>query len=117
VSRSLDCTIAAVTRSCYRNGVQGSYNFTLAGVRNAEQHGVSLGEIWEVINSDGLLYSPVGGNRTVIFGATSAGRHLAVLVEEDEFEDDTYDIVAVREMVDREVSELRKLRGGGDEQQ
>lgn len=95
--------------------MQGSYNFTLAGVRNAAQHDVSLGEIWQVIGSDGLLYSAVGGNRTVIYGPTPAGRYLAILVEEDDFEDDTWDIVAVRDMTHEEISDLRKLRGGGDE--
>ena len=93
----------------------GNYNFTRAGLRNAEEHGITPAEVWEVVGAEGVLYTPVGENRTVVFGATAAGRYLAVLVEEDQYEDDTWDIVASRDMADEEISALRRLMGGGDE--
>jgi uncharacterized DUF497 family protein len=87
----------------------------MAGLRNAQQHGITAAEVWQVIGSDGRVFAPAGDARTVVYGLTEAGRYLAVLVEEDAFEDDTWDVVAARELAPAEVSELRRLRGGGDE--
>lgn len=95
--------------------MRGSYNLTLAGFRHAEQHGITPEEVWEVLGSERRLYSPVDRHQTVIYGATAAGRFLALLVREDDFEDDVWDIVAARDMTEREISELRRLRGGDHE--
>jgi hypothetical protein len=95
--------------------VQGQYNFTRAGLRNVEQRGITPVEVWEVIESGQRLFTPVGGTQKVIYGRTAHGRYLAVLVEEDEFEDDVWDVLAARELSDREIRQLRGVHGGGDD--
>jgi uncharacterized DUF497 family protein len=92
--------------------VRGSYNFTRAGIANAEQHGITTLEVWEVLDSDRRLFSRVRERSIIVLGATEAGRHLLVLVSEAADEPDVWDIVAAREMSQQEISQYRRARGG-----
>ena len=92
--------------------MRGSYNFTRAGIANAAQHGITIVEVWEVLDSDNRLFSRIGDRSMIVLGSTSAGRHLVVLVSEAELEPDTWDVVAVREMSQQEFSQYRRARGG-----
>ncbi|HET9657501.1 MAG TPA: hypothetical protein VFP72_19270 [Kineosporiaceae bacterium] len=92
--------------------MRGSYNFTRAGIANAEQHGITALEVWEVLDSDRRLFSRVGERSMIVLGATEAARHLLVLVSESADEPDVWDIVAAREMSQQEISQYWRARGG-----
>jgi uncharacterized DUF497 family protein len=93
--------------------VQGEYNITTAGFRNAQQHGITPLEIFEVLDCDVRLFRRVGDQSMVVAGPTNAGRHLVILVTEADLEPDVWDIVAAREMSDQEITSYRKAREGG----
>lgn len=92
--------------------MRGSYNFTRAGIANASQHGITTLEVWEVLDSDRRLFSRIGERSMIVLGATGTGRYLVVLVSEADLEPDVWDIVAVREMSQQEISQFRRARGG-----
>ena len=110
-SRLTPC-LAVVSRPCYGELVRGSYNFTRAGLANADQHGITTLEVWEVLDSDRRLFSRIGDRSMIILGATEAGRHLVVLVAEADLEPDVWDITAARDMSQQEISQFRRARGG-----
>ena len=93
--------------------MQGEYNITTAGFRNAQQHGITPREIFEVLDCDVRLFRRVGDQSMVIAGPTDTGRHLVILVTEADLEPDVWDIVAAREMSDPEITSYRKAREGG----
>lgn len=90
--------------------MKGNYNFTLAGLRNAEQHGITPAEVWQVLQADRRVIRTFGENSRVIVGATDVGRYIAVMIQEDPNDDeDTWDIVAARDLPDRDVPEYERL--------
>jgi len=94
----------------YPGQVKGNYNFTLAGLRNAEQHGITPAEVWQVLQADRRVIRSVGENSRVIVSSTDAGRYIAVMVQEDPLDDeDTWDIVAARDLPDKDVPEYERL--------
>jgi hypothetical protein len=90
--------------------VKGNYNFTRAGLRNAQQRGITPAGVWQVMQSDRRVVRTVGENSRVVIAATEAGRFLAVLIQEDpNDEDDTWDIVAARELPTQDVPTYDRL--------
>jgi uncharacterized DUF497 family protein len=77
--------------------MRGSYNLTGAGLRNAQQHGVTAAEIWQVVRSPRHLSCRLGADRAVIYGATRHQRQLIMLLRADAHEDDVWDVVSARE--------------------
>jgi uncharacterized DUF497 family protein len=94
--------------------VRGDYNFTGAGLRNADQRGITPAEVFEIIDSTARLFSRAGDQSMLILGVTTSGRHIVILGTEADLEPDVWDIVAARVMTDRETSNYRKVRGGND---
>ena len=94
--------------------MRGEYNVTGAGLRNAAQYGITPAELFEVIDSDTRLFSRVGEQSMLVLGVTEAGRHLVILVTESDLEPDVWDLVAAREMSEREITGYQKIRGGND---
>jgi uncharacterized DUF497 family protein len=94
--------------------VQGEYNLTTPGLRNATQHGISAAEIFEVIDSDTRLFSRAGDQSMLILGTTDAGRYVVILANDTDPEPDLWDVVAAREMREAEIAAYRKVQGGSD---
>lgn len=93
--------------------VRGNYNFTRAGLRNAEQHGITPKEVWEMLSSTKRLFRAVEGDdhARVIIGATDAGRYIVVMVQEDpNDEPGSWDVVAVRELPEAQVAVYEQIR-------
>jgi len=92
--------------------VKGGYNFTTAGLRNAEQHGITVNEVWQMLGSTQRLFRVVEGDdhSRVIIGVTNAGRYLVVMVREDrDDEPDSWDIVAARELPEAQVAAYEQV--------
>lgn len=103
-------SITTVLPWWYRAGVKGNYNFTLAGLRNAEQHGITPAEVWQVLQADRRVIRTFGENSRVIVGVTDVGRYIAVMVQEDPNDDeDTWDVVAARDLPDKDVPGYERL--------
>lgn len=92
-------------------GVKGNFNFTLDGLRIAQLHGITAGEVWQVLNAERRVVRVVGERSRVIVAATVAGRYLVVMVQEDPIddEDDTWDVVAARELPAEDVPAYERL--------
>ena len=91
-------------------GVMGEINLTRAGLINAAQYGITPGELWEVIDSHDRVITTVGEESRLIVGFTSTGRGLAVLVQESHPEDDVWDVVAARDLTDREATQVETVQ-------
>jgi hypothetical protein len=93
--------------------VQGTYNFTRAGLHNAEQHGIAPPGVWQMLSSTKRLFWAVEGDdrSRVIIGVTDAGRYLVVIVEEDpNDEPDSWDVVAARELPEAVYEQILRRR-------
>jgi hypothetical protein len=94
--------------------VRGSYNLTRALLKNAADHGVEPGEVWEVISSERRLFVEVAEGRRLVVGQTLAGRWLGLLAEEVLDEGvGVWDITAARELREAEIESALKVLGGG----
>ena len=92
--------------------MKGDYNFTRAGLRNAEEHGITPYEVWQMLSSDRRVFRAVEGDdhSRVIIGATDAGRYIVVLVQEDpNDEPDSWDIVAARSLPAEQAAVYERL--------
>jgi hypothetical protein len=70
--------------------------------------------VWQVLTGSRRLARAVGQSSRVVIGATERGRFLVVLVQEDPHdEDDSWDIVAARDLPEEQVEAYRRLIGGG----
>jgi hypothetical protein len=94
--------------------VRGSYHFTRAGIVNCQQHEITPEEVWEVVNSGERVFLPVGIQSRLVAGQTRAGRWIGFLARESAEEPDMWDIVAVRELGDPEIENVRQMRGDRD---
>ena len=91
--------------------MKGTFNFTLDGLRIADLHGITAAEVWQVLHAEQRVIRAVGELSRVIVAATAAGRYLAVMVQEDpiDAEDETWDIVAARELPAADVPTYERM--------
>jgi hypothetical protein len=93
----------------YSGEVGSLYRLTLPGVENALEHGVTPRELWRVLESDGRLFVPVGARSRFVVGQLESSRWIGFLAQEVDGEDDVWEIVAARELDEREVDQVRRL--------
>jgi hypothetical protein len=92
--------------------VKGSYNFTRAGLLNADDHGITPDEVWQMLNSASRVFRSLDGDdrSRVVIGVTEAGRYIVVLVREDLDDDlESWDIVAARDLPEGQVPRYEEL--------
>ena len=87
------------------------YSFTAEGLANLTVYGIGPDEVWVALHGRRRLSRPLGEDGAAIFGVTSAGRHLMVLVVESTSEDNDWDIVAAREMSTEEIEVFDRYTG------
>jgi len=99
-----------VPRRWYRSRVKGSYTFTLEGLRNAEYHGITAAEVWQVLNAERRVIRQLGERSRVVVAMTAGGRCLVVMVQEEPQDDeDGWDVVAAREVPLQDVPGYERL--------
>jgi hypothetical protein len=92
--------------------VGNRYSFTSEGLANLKVYGVGPDEVWVALHGRRRLSRPLGDDAAAIFGVTSTGRYLMVLVVESTSEDNDWDIVAAREMSTEEIEVFDRYAGG-----
>ena len=94
--------------------MRSSYRLTLHGADNAMEHGVTLLDLWQLLESDGRLFVPVGERSRFVVGRLPSGRWIGFLAQEAEDCDDVCDIIASREPYEQEIGQVRRARGDRD---
>jgi hypothetical protein len=113
---------SAVTHTAYFNChtqlypglVRSIYRLTLQGADNAMEHGVTPRDLWQIIESTGRLFVPVGEQSRFVVGQLESGRWIGFLAQEADAEDDVWEIVAARELDEQEIKQVRRARGDRD---
>jgi hypothetical protein len=91
--------------------VGNRYSFTADGLANLTVCGIGPDEVWVALHGRRRLSRPLGEDGAAIFGVTSTGRYLMVLVVESASEDNDWDVVAAREMSDEEIEVFNRYTG------
>jgi protein-L-isoaspartate O-methyltransferase len=78
------------------------------------EHGITPRELWELLDSDGRLFVPVGERSRFVVGQLGSGRWIGFLAQEAEDQDEVWDIVAARQLDQQEISQVRRARGDRD---
>jgi hypothetical protein len=94
--------------------VRSGYRLTLWGAENALQHDMTPRDLWQVLESDGRLFVPVGERSRFVVGQLASGRWIGFLAQEADEEDDVWEIVAARELDEQEIRQVRRVRGDRD---
>jgi uncharacterized DUF497 family protein len=88
--------------------VKGNYHFTRSGLLNANEHGITPDEVWQMLNSMSRVFRSLDEDddrSRVVIGVTETNRFIVVLVREstdDELEG--WDIVAARDLPEEQIS-------------
>ncbi|MYC96784.1 MAG: BrnT family toxin [Caldilineaceae bacterium SB0661_bin_32] len=77
-------------------------------IEHISQHDVEPDEVWEACEDPFHLSRRHGRDRYLLYGQTSDGRYLFVVLEY--FEDSVYKPITARDMTDREKGRFRRLR-------
>ena len=93
-------------------GVRDRYSFTLDGLHNIAVYGVEASEVWQALHARRRLTRQISDDADAVFGTTTTGRYLVVLVVESTVEDNDWDIVAPRPMSPDEIAVFDQYAGG-----
>ena len=77
-------------------------------IEHVAQHNVEPTEVWEVCEDPFHLARRQGHNRYRVYGQTSHGRYLLVVLEH--IEGTIYKPITARDMTDREKGNFKRLR-------
>ncbi|GAB0107996.1 hypothetical protein JMUB6875_69990 [Nocardia sp. JMUB6875] len=87
------------------------YSFTSDGLHNIRVYGVKPGEVWEALHSKRRLVRHLDAKASALFGLTHTGRYLVVFVLESADEDNDWDVIAAREMLQDEKAVFDRYTG------
>lgn len=91
--------------------MKNRYSFTVEALANIAVYGITPGEVWEALHASRRLTRQLSGEAVGVFGVTTAGRHLLVLVIESRFEDNDWDITAARDLDAEEIALFNRQTG------
>ena len=84
--------------------MKGDYHFTRAGLLNADEHGITPDEVWQMLNSVSRIFRSLDDHSRVVIGVTEANRFIVVLVREDPDDElEGWDIVAARDLPEEQI--------------
>jgi uncharacterized DUF497 family protein len=73
------------------------------------RHNVTIGEVWEALGCQRLLFYRIKSKCYAVLGQTEAGRYLLIILKR--VGKATYSLVTARDMQDRERKRYRKSLG------
>ena len=76
-------------------------------IEHIAKHNVEPDEVWEICEDPLHFARRQGHNRYLVYGQTTDGRYLFVVLEH--IEDTTYEPITARDMTDREKRNFRRL--------
>lgn len=88
------------------------YSFTPEGLHNVGVYGVEPSDVWRALHGSRRVTRQLSDEAKAVFGVTSDGRYLVVLVVESDHDDNDWDIVAARDMSPDEIAMFDKHVGG-----
>jgi hypothetical protein len=92
--------------------VGNRYSFTSDGLHNLAVYGTEPAEVWQVLHARRRLTRHLGDDASAVFGVSSKGHYIVVFMVESRYDDNDWDVVAVRDMFPDEIAAFDRYLGG-----